>query len=109
MNKNLETKMNELAEELYPYFWDHDGSERHNESDREIFSKGFQSCHDLMIEDMKKLVEALCSASNYLSWREDDLIGDDCIGDKKLTARYKNQVNELSKAIQEYESKWGEG
>lgn len=43
--------------------------------------------------------EALNTALNYLHWREDDLIGDDCIGDGRLTAGYKNKVSEIEKAI----------
>jgi len=54
MNKNLETKMDELAiqhNEALRYF--------ENASFDAVYKNGFQACHDLMIEDMKKLAEAL--------------------------------------------------
>lgn len=60
---------------------------------------------DIEIQQLKSKLEiakkALNTALNYLHWREDDLIGDDCIGDGKLTAQYKNKVSEIEKAILE--------
>lgn len=54
------------------------------------------------IENLIKIVkiqgEALDTALNYLYWREDDLVGDDLIGDQKLTSSYKARVKVLEKA-----------
>lgn len=50
---------------------------------------------------LAKAKEALNISLNYLHWREDDLIGDDCIGDGRLTANYKNKVSKIEKAILE--------
>jgi hypothetical protein len=36
---------------------------------------------------------------NYLHFRSDDLVGDDCIGDGKLTATLNNRIGEIIKAL----------
>ena len=87
MNKNLETKMNELAEEFY-----HRTGYAATEWAVINFMAGGQAMHDLMIEDMKKLVEALEDASKYHN--TDDVNGE---------AGYI-----CWKALQEFKSKWGE-
>lgn len=50
---------------------------------------------------LAKAKTSLDNALNYLHWREDDLIGDDLIGDGRLTAEYKNKVSEIEKSILE--------
>lgn len=68
MNKNLTDKMNELADHLHKTMPLH-GSIGYTAS--KAFRDGFQTCHDLMLEDMKKLVEALkdCYAGLWKAWK----------------------------------------
>jgi hypothetical protein len=47
------------------------------------------------------LRDGLEIALNYLHWREDDLIGDDLIGDNRLTQAYKDRINTINKALEQ--------
>ena len=69
-------------------------------NDRALSSAPFQEITALKSK-LAKAKENLNTALNYLHWREDDLIGDDCIGDGRLTAEYKNKVSEIEKSISE--------
>lgn len=55
------------------------------------------------VEQAEELVaakdKALNGALSYLHWRTDDLCGDDCVGDGRLTLRFKQRVSEIEKAI----------
>lgn len=53
---------------------------------------------EMLIKIVEIQGEALETALNYLYWREDDLVGDDLIGDQKLTSNYKARVKVLEKA-----------
>lgn len=73
-----------------------------NNSDKYFsFIHGFDACEAHYLPMIEKLESALNTSLNYLYWREDDLIGDDCVGDGKLTAQYKNRVSEVEQAIAE--------
>lgn len=50
-----------------------------------------------------QLVEALNDTLNYLHWHCDDLTGDDCIGDQKLTQSYNRKVTAINKALEAFE------
>ena len=61
-----------------------------------------------LMKDAESLFEVLLQTMNYLHWREDDLIGDDLIGDGKLTERYKKRVDSILKALIAWREKYGE-
>jgi len=67
-----------------------------------------KSAYDLLMKDAEKLVKALCVAQNYLNWHGDDLIGDDCIGDQKLTQRFKDRIRKIDNALADWHAKYGE-
>lgn len=92
MNKLLRTKMDALAD-LY----------RKSHVTRDVwkedkcFADGFQSCHDLMIQDIKKLVEALDKSADWIGR---------CMC---IVSENSDDWKFARKALQEYKSKWGEG
>lgn len=94
MNKNLETKMNEAALDYmsvktFGHELGHHG-----------FKAGFRAAHDLMLEDMKKLVEALDAVIEV---------------DRETHKRHPEYEGEWShysdiarKSLQEFKEKYGE-
>lgn len=68
----------------------------------DAFHAGFEACHDLMIEDMKKLVEAL----GFAIEQRDYLINYANLNPNANNLEVKNKFSD--QALQEYKSKWGE-
>lgn len=56
------------------------------------------------LADKDKMLHEVLS---YLEWREDDLIGDDCKGDGKLTMRFKQLVSSIYSTFNKYRKSEG--
>ncbi len=96
MNR-LEKLKNEMADHLHKTMPLH-GSIGYTAS--KAFRDGFETAAAEYEKIIAVLEGALETTSAYLQWREDDLIGDDCIGDGKLTAGFKNRLATINEALQ---------
>jgi len=54
----------------------------------------------MLIEVVDLADVTLSQIENYLHHNTDNLCGDDCIGDKKLTMRFENRIIQIQKAIE---------
>lgn len=131
MNKNLENRMNELADDFTQEAsgdlfnlekqtgvgWGSDEAVCHIIEGS--FQAGFNACHDLMLEDMKKLVGALeQTIQGISSFDFEDRAKEwaTFAPDRQAQHFYEGALMTRTiireahkKALQEYKSKWGEG
>lgn len=49
-----------------------------------------------------KLVDLICELENYLQWNTDNLVGDDLIGDQRLTKRFNQVINNIHVALADH-------
>ena len=54
-----------------------------------------------------KLVEVLNDTLNYLHWNTDNLCGDDLIGDKRLTTKFKARIASIEQALSNFQKGGG--
>lgn len=54
-------------------------------------------------------VNSIRGALQYIEHNEDNLSGSDCVGDNKLTLRFKARVKELEQALNDLNKEGGEG
>ncbi len=62
----------------------------------ELYKRGWDKRDAIAQDHTAKLVDLICELENYLNHRTDDLVGDDCIGDKKLTMRFESLLSKIN-------------
>ncbi len=66
-----------------------------------------QTQHAELKEAARGLFNTLGDVLNYLHHNTDNLYGDDCKGDGKLTARFKRQILEIETSLAAFNAKVG--